>query len=126
MIINIRTYGEPDTLPYAKTFQYSQNDDDIFIASVKRINEILARNLRINIDETLLYFSAYVVTSLKEGKSVNQIKEKISQLLSPNQVMIGVAEMLGKLELEIIFHDKTTKISINRPIATTAYLFKPI
>ena len=73
----------------------------IFLESTKLIKKRLSNNMRLNIHETLGLFFAYITTSLNEGKTIFEIQKHIPELLSPNQVMIGVPESLRKLNFEI-------------------------
>lgn len=115
MEITVTVHGEPDVLPYTKRFQFQNTDDRIFIASCEKIRKMLERQQKININETLLLFSAFVVSSMKDGNGESRIKEEASSLLSPDQVMIGVPEMLRRLDFEIIL-EKAFTVSIYRPI----------
>lgn len=115
MQITITVHGEPDILPYKKRFQFQSPEDVAFVASCQKIKEMLNRQQKININEALLLFSAFVVASIKERKSKSMIKEKASSVLSADQVMIGVPEMLQRLDFEVVF-EETFTVSISRPI----------
>lgn len=115
MEITVTVHGEPDVLPYTKRFQFQDAGDTVFIASCEKIKKALEKQQKININEALLLFSAFVVSSIKEGKGEAMIEEEASSVLSPDQVMIGVPEMLRRLDFEIIL-EKTFTVSINRPI----------
>lgn len=115
MKITITVHGEPDVLPYTKRFQFQGTDDTVFVASCEKVKKMLDRQQKININEALLLFSAFVVSSIREGKGENGIKEEASSVLSPDQVMIGVPEMLRRLDFEVIL-EKAFTVSINSPI----------
>lgn len=126
MLVKVTVQGEDDAFSFTKVFQYGIYDDNVFVASVKKVKETLDRNLRINIDQALLVFISYVVNSLKTGKSRNEIKEQSSKILSHEQVMIGVPEMMQKLDFDVKLDDQSTVISINRPIPIPDYVFKSL
>ena len=75
-LIKITVKGEPDVSPFTRTFQYSsKTDEEIFANLISMVKDKLDRNLRININEAITAFSALVVSELKGGKSIEQIKK---------------------------------------------------
>ena len=65
--------------------------------------------MRLNINETLGLFFAYITTSINEGKKISEIQKHIPELLSPYQVMIGVPESLRKLNFTITTKDTSSE-----------------
>ena len=114
MQITITIHGEPDLLPYKKRFQFQKPDDEVFVASCEKIKKMLARHQKININETLLLFAGFVVSHIMEGKEGTASQEALS-ILSAEQVMMGVPEMLQRLDFEVAL-DKKYTVSIHRPI----------
>ena len=81
--------------------------------------------MRLNINETLGLFFAYITTSLNEGKKISEIQNHIPELLLPHQVMIGVPESLRKLTFTITTKDTGSEImSITTPIHISQYFFQ--
>lgn len=113
MQVTATIHGELDVSPYKKIFQFNES---VFTSSYNKIKKVLEHQQRININETLLLFSAFVILSVIEGKSQSIIKKEMSQILSVNQVMIGVPQMLQKIIFDVIVKNKTLTISINQPI----------
>lgn len=110
--------GEPDTPPFTVVFHYyDKSDEQILYTSVEMIKKKLAKNLRINTNESLVLYCAYVVDTIRAHKSVNTIEKKVSKILSDKRVMIGVPETLRKITFEAII-DKFPKkqITFNEPI----------
>ena len=65
---------------------------------------------------------AYVITSLNEHKTINEIQKHIPEMLLPNQVMIGVPESLRKLTFTITMNDTDSEqMSITAPIRIDQY-----
>ena len=116
MQITITVHGEPDVLPYEKRFHFQSSEDEVFVASCEKIKKMLDRQQKININEALLLFSAFVVAAIKEKKSKNRIKEEALSVLSSDQVMIGVPEMLQRLDFEVVLKETFT-VSISSPIS---------
>jgi len=124
--IKITVKGEPDVSPFTSIFQYStKTDEEIFINSAIMIKDRLSRNLKININEAIVVYSALIVSELRDGKSIEQIQKNISCLLNPEQVMIGVPETLRKISFEVTLDDDSMNlIVLNTPIRILDYFLK--
>lgn len=124
--IKITVKGEPDTFPFTKVYQYSsKSDEEIFINSAIMIKDRLDKNLKININEAILVYSAFIVSELRDGRPIEQIQKNASQLLSPEQVMIGVPETLRIMSFEVMLDDRYMKfIVLNTPIQISDYILK--
>ncbi len=122
MKIEVLVQGDPDIKSYTKIFHYEKSDELIFFESTKLIKKHLLNNMRLNINETLGLFVAYVITSLNEGKTISEIQKYIPDMLLPHQVMIGVPESLRKLIFTISAIDINSKqMSITTPIHIDQY-----
>jgi urease subunit gamma len=121
--IRITVKGEPDVSPFTRILQYStKTDEEIFINSTIMIKDRLNSNLKININEAIVIYSALIVSELRDGKSIEQIKKNASCLLNPEQVMIGVPETLRKISFEVTLDDNSMKlIVLNTPIQILDY-----
>ncbi len=124
--IKITVKGEPDVSPFTRIFQYStKNDEEIFINSEIMIKDRLSRNLKININEAITIYSAFIVSELRGGKSIKQIQKNASFLLGPEQVMIGVPESMRKISFEVTLDDNSMElIVLNTPIQISDYILK--
>ncbi|HEY7695198.1 MAG TPA: urease subunit gamma [Nitrososphaeraceae archaeon] len=91
--------------------------------SIKTIRIKLSKKMRININETLNIYIDYIVNQLRLHKKSTEIRANISKLLSPDQVMIGVAESLRKINFNISIENKQKlNLEITEPILTTSYV----
>ena len=124
--IKITVKGEPDTSPFTKVYQYSsKSDEEIFINSAILIKDRLDKNLKININEAILVYSSFIVSELRDGKSIEQIQKNASQLLGTEHVMIGVPETLRTMSFEVMLDDGCMKfIVLNTPIQISDYILK--
>ena len=113
--------GEPDTLPFTMLFQYPDISDElVFYNSVKMVREKLAKNLKINTNESLVIYCAYVVSAVRAHESVSKIQSNGSKILSDKKVMIGVPETLSKITFEATIDNFSKKqISFHNPIQIT-------
>ena len=122
MKIEIRVQGDPDIKAFTKIFHYEKSDELIFFESTQIIKKHLLNNMRLNINETLGLFVAYIITSLNERKTINEIQKHIPEMLLPHQVMIGVPESLRKLTFTITTSDiDREQMSITAPIRIEQY-----
>jgi urease subunit gamma len=125
-MISIKTIsiGEPDISPMINTFNFrDETDEIIFYNTINIINEKIAHGLKINIYETLLFFCRYVLTGVKLGLPITEIQDKSHKILSPENVMIGVPEMMQKIILDIKFGDKLKKeVVLEEAICSSEYV----
>lgn len=85
----------------------------------------LDKNLKININEAILMYSAFIVSELRDDIPIEQIQKNASNLLSPEQVMIGVPETMRKMSFEVMLDDESMKFLIlNTPIQISDYILK--
>jgi len=125
MKIEVLVQGEPDIKPFTKTFHHEKYDEDIFFESAQLVKKRLLQNMRLNINETLELFVTYIVDSLKEPKTLTEIKKHIPELLLPHQVMIGVPEMIRELTFTITTnHMESESISVAEPIGINQYFLQ--
>jgi len=126
IFIKITVQGEPDTSPFTKIYSYyRKSDEEIFIRSALMIKDRLDKNFKININESLLLYSKFIVSELRDGKSIEQIQKNTSNLLSPEQVMIGVPETLRQISFKVMLDNESMKsIVLNAPIQISDYILK--
>jgi urease gamma subunit len=124
-MINIKAEikGEKDMSPFIKMFEFSDNDEVIFLNSVDTIKQKLSKNMRLNMNETLTMYLAYVVSQIRSKNSVENIVNSVSKILTADNVMIGVPETLRKITFNAIIDDQPkTQITFNEPIPSNNYI----
>lgn len=123
MQIKLTIQGEPDISPLVIQNQYSKADEAIFTNLVAMVKDKLERNLRININECITLYSAFVVSELRNGKTIQQIQQNVPGLLRPEQVMIGVPESLRKMSFELTLDDAMPRqVVLETPIHISNYI----
>ena len=76
-----------------------------------------ARGVKLNYVDTIAYITADIYEKVRDGgMGVLELMEYGAQLLTRNDVMEGVAEMLPTLSIEATFDDGTKQITIHNPI----------
>lgn len=123
-MIDIRAVvkGEDDLSPFTKIFHFDNDSGQVFFNGVDSIKNRLSRNLRININETLMFFSAFIVSQLHDKKPIDEIAKKSKKLLTSNQVMVGVPQSLQKITFYVQQDDKKIEIIFDEPIPAPDYL----
>jgi urease subunit gamma len=76
----------------------------------------LARGLRLNYPEAVALISASVMEGARDGKSVAQLMSEGRTVLTRDQVMEGVAEMIPDIQVEATFPDGTKLVTVHQPI----------
>jgi urease subunit gamma len=74
------------------------------------------RGLKLNYPEAMAVLSAEVMESARDGKSVAEIMSLGSNILTREQVMEGVPEMIHEVQVEATFPDGTKLVTIHDPI----------
>ncbi|WP_272670338.1 MULTISPECIES: urease subunit gamma [unclassified Providencia] len=76
----------------------------------------LARGLKLNYPEAVALISCSIMEGARDGKTVAQLMSEGRTLLTTEQVMEGVPEMIKDIQVECIFPDGTKLVSIHDPI----------
>ncbi|WP_447972573.1 urease subunit gamma [Nitrospira sp. Kam-Ns4a] len=75
-----------------------------------------ARGLRLNYPETVAYLTAAILEGIRDGRSVADLMSYGATLLTRQDVMPGVPEMLPELQVEGTFPDGTKLVTVHQPI----------
>ena len=74
------------------------------------------KGLKLNHPEAVAYITSSALEGAREGKTVEQVMTEAASVLTRNDVMEGVAEMIDLLQVEAVFTDGTRLVSIHHPI----------
>jgi urease gamma subunit len=75
-----------------------------------------ARGLKLNYPEAIAYISAAIVEGARDGRSVAELMDFGRTLLSREEVMDGIAEMVDEVQVEATFPDGTKLVTVHNPI----------
>lgn len=78
-----------------------------------------ARGVKLNYPEVIALISSEVMERAREGKTVAELMAYGRTVVSADDVMPGVAEMIHEVEVECTFPDGTKLVSIHDPVETT-------
>lgn len=76
----------------------------------------LERGVKLNYPEAVALISDFVLEGARDGRSVADLMEAGAHVLTRNQVMTGVAEMIHDVQVEATFPDGTKLVSVHDPI----------
>jgi urease subunit gamma len=77
----------------------------------------LARGVKLNYPEAMALISAALLEGARDGRTVAELMHYGTTLLSREQVMPGVPEMIAEIQVEATFPDGTKLVTVHQPIA---------
>ena len=75
-----------------------------------------ARGLKLNYPEAMALISAAVMEGARDGKTVAQLMSEGRAVLTRDDVMDGIAEMIPDIQVEATFPDGTKLVTVHQPI----------
>ncbi len=75
-----------------------------------------AKGLKLNYPEAVAFISAAIMEGAREGKTVAELMSYGTTLLSRDEVMDGIAEMIDEVQVEATFPDGTKLVTVHNPI----------
>ena len=76
----------------------------------------LARGLRLNYPEAVALISMEILEGARDGQTVAQLMQLGRTIITRDQVMEGVAEMVDEVQVEATFPDGTKLVTVHEPI----------
>ena len=76
----------------------------------------LARGLKLNYPEAVALISMEILEGARDGKTVAQLMQLGRTIITRDQVMEGVAEMVDEVQVEATFPDGTKLVTVHEPI----------
>ena len=80
----------------------------------------LERGLKMNFPESVALITDFVVEGARDGRSVAELMRDGATVLTRDQVMEGIAEMLHEIQVEATFPDGTKLVTVHQPIRAPA------
>ncbi|XP_076451762.1 LOW QUALITY PROTEIN: urease subunit alpha-like [Babylonia areolata] len=77
----------------------------------------LARGVRLNHPESVALIACVLQELVRDGHSVSQLMQKGRTVLGFHQVLPGVSDMIGEIQIEATFPDGTKLVTVHKPIA---------
>jgi urease subunit gamma len=74
------------------------------------------KGIKLNYPETIAYVANFVVEGAREGKGVAELMKSAREVLTRNDVMEGVPEMIHTVQVECTFPDGTKLVTVHDPV----------
>jgi urease subunit gamma len=75
-----------------------------------------ARGVKLNYPEAIAFITAAILEGARDGKTVAELMSFGTTLLTQDEVMEGVAEMVEEVQVEATFPDGTKLVTVHNPI----------
>jgi urease subunit gamma len=75
-----------------------------------------ARGLRLNYPEAVAFITCAILEGARDGRTVAELMSHGATLLTRDEVMEGVAEMIPDIQVEATFPDGTKLVTVHNPI----------
>jgi urease subunit gamma len=76
----------------------------------------LARGIKLNYPESVALITDFIMEGARDGKSVAELRAEGGKILTRDQVMEGIPEMVDEMQVEATFPDGTKLVSVHDPI----------
>ena len=75
-----------------------------------------ARGLKLNYPEAVALISAEIMEGARDGRTVAELMSAGTEILTRDDVMDGVADMVAEVQVEATFPDGTKLVTVHNPI----------
>lgn len=75
-----------------------------------------ARGLKLNYPEAIALISAAIMEGARDGRTVAELMSEGTKILTRDDVMDGIAEMIPDIQVEATFQDGTKLVTVHHPI----------
>jgi urease subunit gamma len=76
----------------------------------------LERGVKLNHPEAVAIISDFIVEGARDGRTVAELMQAGAQVLTRDQVMPGIPEMIHDIHVEATFPDGTKLVTVHEPI----------
>ena len=91
--------------------------DKLLIAVAAEVaRKRLARGVKLNHPEAIALITDAVVEGARDGRSVAEMMQAGAEVISADQCMSGIAEMIHDIQVEATFPDGTKLVTVHNPI----------
>lgn len=88
----------------------------LIYTAAKLATERKERGLKLNLPEATAIITSFLLEGARDGRLVTDLMEAGRTVLSRDDVMEGVPEMLAQVQVEATFPDGTKLVTLHRPI----------
>ena len=95
----------------------SRERDKLMVALAAQVaRERLARGVKLNYPESIALIKDFILEGARDGKSVAELMSGGGKVLTRDQVMEGISEMVLEMQVEATFPDGSKLVSVHNPI----------
>jgi len=76
----------------------------------------LARGVKLNHPESIALITDFIMEGARDGKSVAELMSEAAKIVTRDQVMEGIPEIIHEIEIEVTFPDGTKLVTVHDPI----------
>jgi urease subunit gamma len=76
----------------------------------------MGRGLKLNYVESVAYISSELLELARDGKTVAELMQAGTKMLTKDDVMDGVADLVHEVQVEATFPDGTKLVTVHNPI----------
>ena len=122
--IKVVVRGEIDTPALVRFFHFpNREEESIFFDTVALIKKKFGGGLKLNANETLAIFCAYVIEQIRKHRSLDEIENAASRVISSDQVFIGVPQTLREMSFDVIIDNSPKqRIKLVEPMQVSNYM----
>lgn len=84
--------------------------------AAKLARERQDRGLRLNYPEAVAVISSFVLEGARDGRTVAELMSAGQRVLTREDVLDGIPEMVSSVQIEATFPDGTKLVTVHRPI----------
>jgi urease subunit gamma len=91
--------------------------DKLLVAMAAEVaRKRLSRGVKLNYPEAIALISDFVVEGARDGRRVADLMSEGASVISRDQVIDGIAEMINNVQVEATFPDGTKLVTVHNPI----------
>ncbi|UGY19508.1 urease subunit gamma [Bradyrhizobium septentrionale] len=76
----------------------------------------LERGVKLNHPEAIALITDFIVEGARDGRTVADLMQAGAKVLTRDQVMVGIPEMIHDIQVEATFPDGTKLVTVHEPI----------
>lgn len=118
LLLEIFVFPPTDGLERSTTMRLNPKEQEKLMLHMagNLAKERKERGLKLNYVEALAYISSELLELARDGKTVVELMQLGTKILSKADVMDGVADMIGEVQVEATFPDGTKLVTVHNPI----------